>query len=80
MVIMKTIYDVLNEIIDCLDPKYEPISDEELVFETDEYGEYQRLFSYKKESDFLVKWIVYYGNPDTVKTVFKSVEKHERSE
>jgi DNA/RNA-binding domain of Phe-tRNA-synthetase-like protein len=66
---------VMNEIIDELNPNYKPTSDEELIDMQDDRGVYQRSFRHRNGPEFLVKWAVYYGTPETVRTVFESVEE-----
>ena len=66
---------VLNEIIDELNPNYIPVTDEECVTMEEDHGIYQRVFKHRKGSEFLLKWTVWYGNPDTVKTIFHPVEE-----
>jgi hypothetical protein len=66
---------VMNDIIDELNPNYTPTSDEEFLDMQDDHGVYQRSFKHKKGPEFLVKWTVWYGTPETVRTVFESVEE-----
>jgi hypothetical protein len=66
---------VMNEIIDELNPNYKPVTDEELIETSDNSGVFQRVFKHKTGSEFLLKWTVYYGTPETVRTVFHPVEE-----
>lgn len=66
---------VMNEIIDELNPNYVPTSDERLIQLNDDNGVYQRSFKHRKGPEFMVTWTVYYGTPETVRTVFESVEE-----
>ena len=66
---------VMNDIIDELNLNYKPTSDERLIRVNDDSGVYQRSFKHRKGPEFLVTWIVYYGTPETVRTVFESVEE-----
>ncbi len=66
---------VMNEIIDELNPNYKPTSDEDIIEQQNEYGVYQRSFRHRNGSEFLVKWTVYYGTPETVRTVFETIEE-----
>jgi hypothetical protein len=65
----------LNEIIDELNPNYRAVTDEELIETHDDRGIYQRVFKHKKGQEFLLKWTVFYGTPETVRTVFEAVEE-----
>ena len=66
---------VMNDIIDELNPNYKPTSDERLIRVNDDSGVYQRSFKHRKGPEFMVTWTVYYGIPETVRTVFESVEE-----
>ena len=72
---IKSIDIIMNDIIDELNPNYKPVTDEELIDSTPEYGLYQRVFKHKRGPEFLIKWTVYYGTPETVQTVFHPVEE-----
>lgn len=62
----------LHDIIDELHPLFTAISDEEMVERHgDDYGIYTRDFLHKTGKKFRMKWRVYYGTPETVKTVFE---------
>jgi hypothetical protein len=67
--------DVINtymhQIVDEIHPLFSAISDEELVDEQHDYGVYTRDFIHKNGKKFRMRWCVYYGTPETVKTVFE---------
>jgi hypothetical protein len=65
------IEDYLNQIIDEVHPLFTPSSDEQLIEKYDDRGVYTRSFKHANGKNFLMKWVVYYGTPDTVKTVFE---------
>lgn len=61
----------LHDIIDELHPLFTAISDEEMVERHgDDYGIYTRDFQHKNGKKFRMRWRVYYGTPETVRTVF----------
>lgn len=60
----------LNQIIDEIHPLFTAISDEVMVENNKDYGVFQREFAHTMGKKFLMKWSVYYGTPETVKTVF----------
>jgi hypothetical protein len=64
----------LHSIIDELHPLFTPISDEEMVEHQEDHGVYTRDFLHKFGKKFRMKWSVYYGTPETVRTEFKPVE------
>lgn len=61
----------LNDIIDEIHPLFKAISDEELVEDYEEYGVFERSFLHDNGKRFLMKWRVYYGTPETVRTIFE---------
>ena len=68
---------LLNEIIDDLNSDYTPLTDEFCLYDgytlKDEYGVYQREFKHIKTGrNFLLEWVVWYGTPETAKTVFEN--------
>jgi hypothetical protein len=65
----------LHSIIDELHPLFTAISDEEFVDETLEYGVFTRVFLHEAGKTFRMKWRVYYGTPETVRTVFEPAEQ-----
>lgn len=63
----------LEQIIDGLDDRWSPATDEHMIRATPSVGTYTRTFSNTKTKEYLdVFWDVYYGTPETVKTVFTS--------
>lgn len=68
---------IMHDIIDELNPNYKPTSDEHLIYDQSAYGVFQRKFKHVKGEEFLVQWTVYYGTPETVKTVFNDVKTIE---
>lgn len=65
----------LNQIIDQTHPLFSPISDEECVEDNKDYGVFERSFLHETGDRFLMRWRVYYGTPDTVRTVFEPTQK-----
>ncbi len=65
----------LHNIIDELHPLFTAISDEELADETSDYGVFTRVFLHEAGKTFRMKWRVYYGTPETVRTVFEPAEQ-----
>jgi len=68
----------LHQIIDETHPLFKAISDEEIVEDHPQepfYTVYQRKFLHRNGKKFLMKWKVYDGTPETVKTVFEPAEQ-----
>ena len=61
----------LHSIIDELHPLFRSISDEKMIEDYPNYGVFTRDFLHINGKKFRMKWRVYYGNPQTVKTVFE---------
>lgn len=61
----------LHNIIDDMHPLFIPITDEEMVEDYEDHGVFERSFLHKNGKRFLMRWCVYYGTPETVKTVFE---------
>jgi hypothetical protein len=68
---VKLVEKQLHDIIDELHPLFTAISDEELVEETKDYGDFVRVFLHENGKRFRLKWRVYFGTPETVRTVFE---------
>lgn len=68
---MKDIDTYLNQIIDEVHPLFKAISDEELIEDYEDHGVFSRDFLHKNKKKFRMKWKVFYGTPETVKTVFE---------
>lgn len=68
---VKLIEKQLHDIIDEIHPLFRSISDEKLVEDYEEYGVFERSFLHQTGKKFLMRWRVYYGTPETVKTVFE---------
>ena len=66
---------VMNDIIDGLNPNYKPVTDEQLIKYAEDHGIYQRTFKHREGAEFLIKWTVWYGTPETVRTKFHPVEE-----
>jgi hypothetical protein len=66
--------DILfHRIIDEIHPLYKAISDEELIEDCIDHGRFVRNFLHKESGkSFRMIWKVYYGTPETVKTVFEA--------
>lgn len=61
----------LHDIIDENHPLFKAISDEEMVDGHEDYGVFTRDFLHENGKKFRMKWRVYYGTPETVKTEFE---------
>ena len=61
----------LHQIIDDIHPLFKPISDEEMLKDQDDHGVFTRDFIHQSGKIFRMQWKVYYGTPDTVRTVFE---------
>lgn len=66
-----TIETYLHQIIDELHPLFAAISDEEMLDNYEDHGIFTRDFRHKNGKKFRMRWRVYYGTPETVKTVFE---------
>ena len=64
----------LHSIIDELHPLFSAISDEELIDDQEDHGVFTRDFLHETGKKFRMKWSVYYGTPETVRTEFEPVE------
>lgn len=73
--IMTIIEKHLHSIIDELHPLFTPISDEEMVEHQEDHGVYTRDFRHMNGKKFRMKWRVYYGTPETVRTEFEPAEE-----
>jgi hypothetical protein len=60
----------LHSIIDEIHPLFKAISDEEMIEDHKDHGVFTRDFLHKNGKKFRMNWRVYYGTPETVKTVF----------
>lgn len=72
-------YSVLHEIIDCMHPHYTPITDETLVDDSKMFGVFERAFKHSSGVAYSLRWKVYYGTPETVLTVFDSINEMEET-
>lgn len=61
----------LHNIIDELNPLFKAISDEEMLESDEVHGLFTRDFLHKTGKKFRMKWRVYYGTPETVRTEFE---------
>lgn len=61
----------LHSIIDELHPLFTPISDEEFIEDKGNHGVFTRDFLHENGKKFRMTWRVYFGTPETVKTVFE---------
>lgn len=64
----------MHLIVDELHPLFKASSDEELVEDYEDHGVFARSFKAIDDKEYLVKWSVYYGTPETVKTVFEPIQ------
>jgi hypothetical protein len=65
----------LHSIIDCMHPKFKSISDEEQIDEYQDRAVFARNFLHETGKTYRMQWTVYFGSPDTVKTVFMPAEE-----
>ncbi len=72
---VKLIESQLHNIIDELHPLFTAISDETHIEEYEDYGVFIRDFAHKTGKNFRMKWRVYYGTPETVRTIFEPAEQ-----
>jgi hypothetical protein len=68
---MNQIDTYLHQVIDELHPLFKAISDEEMVDNYEDYGIFTRDFLHENGKKFRMNWRVYYGTPETVRTVFE---------
>ena len=61
----------LHQVIDELHPLFTAISDEEMVDNHEDHGIFTREFLHENGKKFRMKWRVYYGTPETVRTIFE---------
>ena len=71
---MSIIEQHLHNIIDEIHPLFTAISDETCLEKYDDHGVYTRDFLHKNGKKFRMKWSVYYGTPETVRTEFEPAE------
>ena len=67
----------LHQIIDGIHPLFRAVTDEEIIEDHNEepfYVDYQRGFLHSNGKKFQLKWRVYDGTPETVRTVFHPAE------
>lgn len=61
----------LHAIIDEIHPLFKAYTDEEMVEDYEDHGVFERCFLHENGKKFQMRWRVYYGTPETVKTVFE---------
>jgi hypothetical protein len=71
---LSIIEEHLHKIIDDLHPLFTPISDERFIENHDDHGVFTRDFIHKNGKKFRMKWRVYFGTPETVRTEFEPAE------
>jgi len=71
MTTQQTIDTYLHQIVDEMHPLFKAFSDEEMIDNQEEYGIFTRDFLHENGKKFHMKWCVYYGTPETVRTVFE---------
>lgn len=64
----------LNNIIDCLNPNWVPITDEYMTKSNKISGWFARGFK-SPEGSYTIHWRVDFGTPETVKTVFEGMQR-----
>lgn len=65
----------MNDIIDENHPKFTAYSDEEMVEDYEDHGVFERSFLHENGEKYLMRWSVYYGTPETVRTVFEPAKE-----
>jgi len=65
----------LNNIIDCLDPDWVPVTDEYMIKENKISGWFSRSFETRRKGSYNIIWRVDFVTPETVKTVFESMQR-----
>jgi hypothetical protein len=71
----KTVEEHLHKIVDEVHPLFQSVSDENLVEDYEDHGVFERIFAQLESGKlFKMRWRVYYGTPETVKTVFEPAE------
>ena len=65
----------LNDIIDCLNPDWVPITDEYMIRNNKTSGFFTRGFKTKEKGSYSLFWRVDFGSPETVKTVFEDLQR-----
>lgn len=72
---VQTIENLLHNIIDEVHPLFRSVSDEDLVEDHEDHGVFERTFAHLENNKmFKMRWRVYYGTPETVKTVFEPAQ------
>lgn len=62
----------LNEIIDEIHPNFKAVSDESMIENNGDHGVFNRVFDCISSGNrYLMTWKVYFGTPETVRTVFE---------
>ncbi len=64
----------MNLIIDELHPLFKAITDEEMVESHEDHGVFERTFLNNCGKEYKMSWSVYYGTPETVRTVFHTAK------
>lgn len=66
----------MHQIIDELHPLFTATSDEEMVeYHHEDHGVFERTFRHKDGKNYLMRWRVYFGTPETVCTVFEPAKE-----
>jgi hypothetical protein len=68
---VKLVEKQLHNIIDEVHPLFRATSDEEMIEDHEDHGVFERSFLHQTGKRFLMRWKVYYGTPETVRTVFE---------
>ena len=71
---VSTIEQHLHNIVDENHPLFTAISDEQIVENFEDHGVFTRDFLHETGKKFRMKWRVYYGTPETVRTEFEPAE------
>jgi hypothetical protein len=66
--------NLLCSVIDETSIHFTSISDEEMVEDYADHGVFERSFLHEAGNSYVMRWRVYYGSPDTVRTVFENTK------
>ena len=64
----------MHLIVDELHPLFQAVSDEEMIEDHNDHGVFTRIFKSFDDKKYLLKWRVYFGTPETVKTIFEPIQ------
>lgn len=65
----------MHQIVDEMHPLFTAVSDENMVEHYGDRGVFERQFEHQNGKTFLMRWTVYFGSPETVRTVFEPAKE-----